>query len=205
MGISSKLAIDINTHIQRKLKLTQERNEVFHALHVIARVIRSSGFPEASGKFPKLKNADSFTIKNAISIGKSASLDNSKIGSFNFRKGINNVNQSDALTVKHASVAQFNCLGHRITKQRLINGYSYQGFFAQRVDGDAGKTGMLMCQSIDNRGRTQNDGILIGVEKLQFDLVPNMIHPNGLWITLNMSSGTTFKKFVALRNQGQSS
>ena len=202
MGISTKAAFEINQRIQNKLKLTQERNEVFHALNVIARTVRQSGFPAASGKFPKLKGNESFAINKSISVGKSSSLDTSRVGAFNFRKGINNVNESDALSIEHASQAEFNCLGHRITSKRLIKGYSHQGFFAQRIESSGSKTGMLMCQTIDNNGRLQNDGILSGVEKLNFNLIPNPDKPEGIMVSLKMSSGIAYSRFIGLRNLG---
>ena len=202
MGISVKAGFEINHRIQNKLKLTQERNEVFHALNTISRTIRQSGFPAASMKFPKLKGHESFAINEPIRVGKSSSLDTSRVGTFNFRKGINNVNESDALSIEHASQAQFNCLGQRITPKRLIKGNSYQGFFAQRIESAGLKTGMLICQTIDSNGHLQNDGILSGIAKLNFVLLPNPDKPEGLMVSLKMSSGIEYSRYVGLRNLG---
>ena len=204
MGVGAKLAIDVNNHLNRKLAHTRERNEVTHALNIIARSIRSSGFPAASSQFPKIRSSQTFNIKKNVSIGKSSSLDTTKIGTFSFRKGINNLNQSDAIAISHASIAQFDCLGHRITNKRLINGYAHQGFFTQRVDGPNAKTGMLMCQSLDNRGRAQNDGILSGIQKLQFDLLPNERDVSGILVSLTMDSGKKYERFIAIRHQDNS-
>ena len=202
MGISTNAAFEINQRIQNKLKSTQERNEVLHALNVIARSVRQSGFSTASEKFPKISSKQLVSIKNSITVGKSSNLDLIKVGVFNFRKGINNVNQSDALAIRHASHAQFNCLGQRITPKRLINGVSHQGFFAQRIDSAGLKMGMLMCQTINSNGQLQNDGILHGVEKLNFNLTPNDISPVGVVVSLTMSSGNEYSRFIAIRNAG---
>ena len=203
IGISAKAGFEANQRIEHKLKLTQERNEVIHALNVIARTVRQSGFSPTSTKFPNISSTQLVGIRNSITVGKSSSLDLSKAGVFNFRKGINNVNQSDALSIKHTSLAQFNCLGHRITPKRLINGLSHQGFFAQRIDSIGIKMGMLMCQSINSNGQLQNDGILYGVEKLNFNLTPNDISPVGVVVSLTMTSGNEYSRFIAIRNIGQ--
>lgn len=201
LSATTKLVFELNKQINQKIANATENSEVQHALHIMTRSIRNAGFTSVDSQFPKMANKESRTKALGIAMRKSSALNNSKIGDFIYRKGINNVNQSDALYIKHSSYGHFDCLGHKITPKRLINGHAYLGFFAQRVDSNNAKTGTLMCQSIDNKGRAQNDGILSGMSSIHFELIPNDTNPKAVQIFLNMDSGKKYSRFVALRNK----
>ena len=201
LGTTTTLVFELNKQINQKIANAKENSEVQHALYIMARSIRNAGFKSAGSQFPKIDAKQSSTKTPLIAISKSSALSNSKIGEFIYRKGINNVNQSDAMFIKHSSHGHFDCLGHKITPKRLINGQAYMGFFAQRVDGNSAKTGALICQSIDNKGRAQNDGILSSINSVYFELIPNTTNPKAVQIFLKMDSGKEYSKFVALRNK----
>jgi hypothetical protein len=205
---------------QKRLHKQQEASEVMYAFHIISRSIRQAGFPSAAIEFPKIKPKSktktsarsSFksslksSIKPALAIKKNSGLSSSSLGEFVFRKGVNTVNNSDAIMIRHAAHGHFDCLGHRITEKRLNQKLAYQGFFIQTQGTGKNRTGILMCQSLDNKGHIQNDGILSGINRFE---IHQDNHPHKklshmpisiIEIEIEMNSGQTYSLNVEMRH-----
>lgn len=206
LGCSSAIS-GLSQALTRQERANQELSEVYHALNVMTRSIRQAGFPEGATKFPNISVHDSFIVKSAIAMAHSSGLSNSRPGEFLYRKGIDNMNSSDALSLRHASYGHLDCLGHRITEKRLYQKHAHLGFFVQRQGTGTKATGMLMCQSLDNKGRPQNDGILLGVKQLRFSVIPDRgsyrdlnSDSKSINIELSMLSGKSYARIVTIRH-----
>jgi hypothetical protein len=205
---------------QQKLHKQQEASEVMYAFHIISRSIRQAGFPAVAMEFPKMKpknkgknsSRTSFKSSNksstlpALAIKKNSGLSSSSLGEFVFRKGVHTVNDSDAMVIRHAAYGHFDCLGHRLTEKRLDQKIAYQGFFTQTQGSGKNRTGTLMCQSLDNKGHIQNDGILSGIKRFE---IYQDVHPHKklsnmpisiIEIEVEMNSGETYSLNVEMRH-----
>jgi hypothetical protein len=197
---------------QKQISRQQETAEVMHALHIMTRSVHQAGFPMHVIDFPKINPASQSKKKIALQVRQNSGLNIHSPGEFIFRKGAHTVQDSDAMIIRHASLGHFDCLGHRITKERLQQGYAFQGFFAQVQGTGKDRSGNLMCQSLDSKGRTQNDSILAGLKSLKIKQFPNsqshtsshffnhsVIH-SIIQIELQMMSGQTYSRTVLTRH-----
>lgn len=189
---------------QKQLGKQQETAEVMHALHIMTRSIKQAGFPINVIDFPKIKPASQSKVKVALQIRQNSGLNIHHPGEFMFRKGVHTAQDSDAMMIRHGSLGHFDCLGHRITKERLHQGYAFQGFFAQVQGTGKDRTSSLMCQSLDSKGRPQNDSILAGLKSLKIKQIPNSqshgLNHTLIQIELQMMSGQTYSQTVLTRH-----
>jgi hypothetical protein len=185
---------------QKQMGKQQEISEVMHALHIMTRSIRQAGFPIHVSDFPKIKPPSKSNLKNAIEVRQNSGLNIHNKGEFIYRKGIHAAQDSDAIIIRHGSLGHFDCLGHRITKERLSQGYALQGFFAQVQGTGKDRTGSLMCQSLDNKGRLQNDSILTGLKSLKIHSSTTAANHSLIQIELTMMSGQTYSRAVMTRH-----
>lgn len=188
-----------NTY-QKQLQKQQEVSEVMYALHVMTRSIHQAGFPIQATDFSKTKSLQKSPIKPALEIRQDSGLSLQHLGEFTYRKGVHTVGDSDAMVIRHGSLGHVDCLGHRLTKERLHHSYAFQGFFAQSQGTNKNRTGTLMCQSIDSKGKPQNDGILTGVKRFNIHETRTTQGHSLIRIELVMLSGRTYSRTVLTRH-----
>ena len=130
-------------------------SEAERALELIGRSIRMAGYQNMKSKQQRNN-------------GKNKAL------ALEVQKGIG-YQRSDYLTTRHelSDGVDFDCIGNRLTSDRLKNNLALQGFF---VDKQAGipkgvkvNGGSLMCQSLDRQGRIQNTTLANGVNAFIVD------------------------------------
>ena len=130
-------------------------SEAERALELIGRSIRMAGYQNMKSKQQRNNGKN-----NALAL--------------EVQKGIG-YQRSDYLTTRHelSDGVDFDCIGNRLTSDRLKNNLALQGFF---VDKQAGfpkgvkmNGGSLMCQSLDRQGRIQNTTLANGVNAFIVD------------------------------------
>ena len=130
-------------------------SEAERALELIGRSIRMAGYQNMKSKQQKNNGRNKVLVLEV-------------------QKGTG-YQRSDSLTTRHelSDGVDFDCIGNRLTSDRLKNNLALQGFF---VDKQAGipkgvkvNGGSLMCQSLDRQGRIQNTTLANGVNAFIVD------------------------------------
>lgn len=204
-AILTLLPAKFNGFLKQKLddvlQQTQENHEALHALELISRSIRQAGFTHMDSSHASQNKKSSM---KGMKIRKNSGLSNAQIGQFIDRKHTQSANQSDAMTIYHASHGHIDCLGHQVDEKRRIHQLGFHGYFVQWMGNAQKGSGMLMCQSLNNRGHLQNDGILSGVKRIHFDPIIEGTHKEdemvGVLIYLEMLSGQRYEHIVSRRN-----
>ncbi|MEI7532597.1 MAG: hypothetical protein WCK52_11775 [Betaproteobacteria bacterium] len=195
---------------QNKIKhyelMSQETAEVEFALSVIARAIRQAGFSEVAKSFPNITIPNATLPKKSttppLQIMKESVLLTNPLGRWAAQSRSIVIGQTDALIARHHVLGHFDCLGRRISSQRTEQDLAHLGFFIQVVGTGANRTGALMCQSLDQKGKAQNDSILQGVNSFLLRPILNQSSSEiaGVDIQIVMQSKRSYQQRMALRN-----
>ena len=191
--------------IQKKLayqdQLIQEIADVEFAMQVMARGIRQAGFGFKPnpwiGKKLQSPTPQEWT---PIQILKNSTLKTGTIGAGIATSKNNQGLINDAMILSHIPFGHFDCLGRKITPNRTNKSLAHLGFFIQQSN-SSGRSGALMCQSLDQEGLAQNDAILAGVKHFELEsLPPSTRDMLGIRIKITTQSGRLYEQVVALRN-----
>ena len=201
--LPSKFNVLLKEKLNEAIENTQERHEVLHAIDLITRSIRQAGYisAEVDRKSNKRLRNDN---RVGIQTKENAGLSNTHIGQFISRKSFHTANESDALTITHEINHHVDCLGHTLTESRLVNQRAFHGYFVQWMGTKSQGSGTLMCQSLNQRGQLQNDGILSGVNGFYVKPIYNSTQgshqPSGVLVRLVMQSGQEYEQLIHARN-----
>ena len=191
--------------IQKKLvnqdQFMQEIAEVEFAMQVMARAIRQAGFGfKPNPWIGKKLQSPTFKRWTPIQILKNSTLKTRPIGAGIASSKNTQGLITDAMILSHIPFGHFDCLGRKITPNRTNNGLAHLGFFIQQSN-SSGRSGALMCQSLDQKGVAQNDAILAGIKHFELEsLPPSTRDILGIQIKITTQSGRLYEQIVALRN-----
>jgi hypothetical protein len=147
--------------------LREELSQVEHMFKIITRCVKQAGFKNMfEEKITRVKRLSipfkiyKFFSKQFFRNEHNDSPSSPQIVSANLRS-------TDALLIRHEPFGHFDCLGRKISPTRTHQGLARMGFFQIRGN-KSNPTGVLMCQSLTNKGQIQNDILLAGYETFKW-------------------------------------
>lgn len=175
--------------------IREEIAQVDQVIQIINRSIRQAGFVNLLDNNSVKKTPSNKGFKGIQVFSQSILTTHAGDQLFAQQNNLVGNRKTDAIIIRHELLGHFDCLGRKITPARTQAGLARIGFFVQLRGSKNQVNGVLMCQTLNNKGQAQNEGILSGVQDFKVVLTQVTVQ-----IELTMQSKRHYKFLIARKN-----